>query len=427
MLEFNQKLASDSNSNSNLNSLIFTSMNPVDHLPPWADSAASQRLPKLCSQGEGQQVEFKERLPSQGHDIGKSIAAFASSNNGVILYGISNDGSVVGIENGHDSEIRDSVSQRVSNASKEVRPPVNPTVTWAYHDGKVVCFVEVERGSEAIYYSNHRPILRRGCISRPAEPSEVELAFRSRFSPKPQAQALPSSRQIAERMSSVLEKMNSNRVEPLAVSDLALAMGFSSPAEFEAVLVGQAPATFDLIDEFCTCFAVNKEWLKTGRRSPFFPEIEHRSNPEQCLELIDAAECETVYAVRSKSVVGETFLVIESNALKFWLIPDVWHVSDHVGGKGASDLASLYKLFKYWANGNSPYTVLGRYIEPKLAESIWNGLTYPGVIADMPLSHWWDDLTDLDHNWTSRKGALKAYGKQFVSAQDIIRRLIAQQ
>lgn len=423
LLEFNQKLAS----NAYLNSLTFTSMSQIEHLPPWADSVASQRLQKLCAQGEGQQVEFKERLPSQGHDIGKSIAAFASSNDGVILYGISNDGSVVGIENGQDSEVRDSVSQRVSNASKEVRPPVNPTVAWAYHDGKVVCVVEVERGSEAIYYSNHRPILRRGCTSRPAEPSEVEQAFRSRYSPISQAQALPSSRQIAERMSSVLEKMNTNRFEPLAVSDLALAMGFSSPAEFEAVLVGQAPATFDLIDGFCSRFAVNKEWLKTGRRSPFYSEIEHRSCPEQYLELINAAECETVYAVRSKSDVGETFLVIESNPLKFWQIPDVWHVSDHVGGGGASDLASLYKLFNNWAHGNSPYLVLGRYIEATLAESIWNGLTYPGVIADMPLSHWWDDLTDLDHKWTSRKGAIKAYGKQFVAAQDIVRQMIARQ
>lgn len=402
-------------------------MNELTDFPPWADSAASQRLLEICAQGEGQRIEFKERLPSQGHDIGKSIAAFASSNAGLLLYGISNDGSVVGIENGHDSEVRDQISQRVFNAAKDVRPPVHPTVVWASQDGKAVCVVEVERGFDAIYYSNQRPILRRGCTSRPAEPSEVEQAFRLRYSTNTESEALPSSRQIAERMSSVLKKMNKNRLEPLVVSDLALAMGFSAPADLEAVLIGHAPATFELLDRFCSRFAVNKEWLTTGRSEPFYPEVEHRSFPEQYLSLIDEANCDTVYAVRSKSNVGEAFLVIESDPLKFWMLPDVWHVSDHVGGSGARDLVSLCGLFTNWAQSRKPYMVLGRYIEPALAESIWNGQTYPGAIAGMPLSHWWDDLTDLDHKWTSRKGSIKAYGEQFVAAQDIIRQMLARE
>jgi hypothetical protein len=37
--------------------------------------------------------------------------------------------------------------------------------------------------------------------------------------------------------------------------------------------------------------------------------------------------------------------------------------------------------------------------------------------------NWWDDLTDLEHRWTTRQGSQKAYGKGFVAAQDIIRRL----
>ena len=228
-------------------------------------------------------------------------------------------------------------------------------------------------------------------------------------------------------MSSVLEKMNNNRFETLAISDLALAMGFNAPADLEAVLVGHTPATFELLDRFCSRFAVNKEWLTTGRSSPFYPEVEHRSLPEQYLNLIDEANCDTVYAVRSESNVGESFLVIESDSLKFWLLPDVWHVSDHVGAGGAADLVSLCALFKKWAHGSKPYMVLGRYIEPALAESIWNGQTYPGAIANMPLSHWWDDLTDLDHKWTSRKGSLKAFGEGFVAAQDIIRHMLVRQ
>jgi len=226
-------------------------------------------------------------------------------------------------------------------------------------------------------------------------------------------------------MSSVLGKMNENRCEPLVVSDLALAMQLEAPAELEAVLVGQAPATFELLDRFCSRFAVNKEWLTTGRRSPFRSEVEFRSLPEKYLSLIEEADCDTVYAVRSKSDIGEAFLVIESDPLKFWQLPDIWHVSSHVGGGGSRDLLSLWSLFKNWSNGSASYMVLGRYIEPDLAESIWNGETHPGAVADLPLSHWWDDLTDLDYTWTSRKGLRDAYGKEFLAAQEIIRQMLA--
>lgn len=43
----------------------------------------------------------------------------------------------------------------------------------------------------------------------------------------------------------------------------------------------------------------------------------------------------------------------------------------------------------------------------------------------MANSHWWDDLTDLEHKWTSRESGGKAYGKQFVAAQGIIRKGLA--
>lgn len=396
-------------------------MSEISLIPSWADPEASQQLLELCARGEGQHLEFKERLPAQGHDIGKAIAAFSSSGGGLLLYGISDAGDIVGIQDAENAGIRDQVAQRILNAAKEVRPPVHPHVSWAVHDGKCVCFVKVDRGFDAIYYSNQRPIVRRGCTSRPAEPLEVEQIFRQRYVDSSNATKLPSTQQIAKRLRNVLEKMNEGRLELLEVSDLALALGLSAPAELEVVMEGNTPATFDLLDRFCTRFAVNKEWLTTGRSTPFYSQIEHRSLPEEYLGWIDEAGCETVYAVRSKSHVGESFLVVESEQHRFQLLPDVWHVSEHVGGGGSRDLASLCSLFEVWSRGSRPYMVLGRLIDVALAEAIWNGQKFPGIVADLPLSHWWDDLTDLEHRWTSRNGSMKAYGKAFVAAQDIIR------
>ena len=184
-------------------------------------------------------------------------------------------------------------------------------------------------------------------------------------------------------------------------------------------------ATFAMLDQFSARFAVSKEWLASGRGEPFLPPVEHQRFPEEYLGMIDEEKPETVYAVRSKSSVGEAFIVVKSDPMKVWCLPDVWHVSNHVGGTGARDLASLYTLFKHWSKAVKPYTVIGRYVEPALAKSIIDGVAYPGIVSGLPLNHWWDDLTDIEHKWTTRKGSSKAYGKEFVAAQDIIREMFA--
>jgi predicted HTH transcriptional regulator len=69
-------------------------------MEPWVDAVLSAALPGLCRRGEGQDLEFKKQLPEQAHDIGKSIAAFASSGNGRILYGIADDGQILGLADG---------------------------------------------------------------------------------------------------------------------------------------------------------------------------------------------------------------------------------------------------------------------------------------------------------------------------------------
>ncbi|WP_371435192.1 helix-turn-helix domain-containing protein [Polaromonas sp.] len=395
--------------------------------PAWSDAKAAIRLGKLLSKGEGQSVEFKEQLPLQAHDIGKSIAAFASTNSGVIIFGVSDSGTVVGLENGQLTKVRDQIDQRISSAARGVNPPVQPSIVWVNIEGKAVCMVSIQRGIEPIYYSNQRPIVRRASMSRPAEPSEVAEAFRLRYDKVAQTKILPATLQISKRMKGALKKMNQARSDPFTVSDLALAMQLPSTMDLESVLEGEAPATFDLIDRFCSRFAINKEWLTTGRRAPFSSEVGYLALPEQYARLIEQEKCERVYAVRARSTIGEAFLVIESDAFRVWRTPDVWHVSSHVGGGGSRDLLGLYRIFRDWIEKFPDFMILGRLIEPALARSIWNGETHPGIVTDKPLSHWWDDLTDLDHQWTSRTGAVKDYGKGFVAAQDIIREMISRE
>lgn len=360
----------------------------------------------------------------QGHDIGKSIAAFASSNDGMLIYGVADDGRIVGLLGADDAKWRDVAQLRVLNAAREIKPPVHPTVVWAVHNGKIACVVKIAKGFEPLYYSNHRPILRRGATSRPAEPGEIEQIFRRRYAGNAASTPMPSTKSIGQRMRQALDLMNAHRYEPMTVVDLARAMEFRVPAELEAIVEGHAPPSFALLDHFCARFAVDKEWLAAGRGEPFRSPIEHRSLPENYLTEIEEAAPTCVYLVRSKSDVGESFIVVQADELRAWCLPDVWHVSDHVGGSGSRDLLSLYDLFRRWSKGSRNYSVLGRYVEQHLAESIYNGHAYPGIVENLPLSHWWDDLTDIEYRWTSRDGSKKAYGRGFTAAQDIIRAMV---
>lgn len=393
--------------------------------PPWADVELSVLLPQLCAQGEGQSLEFKSELPEQFHNIVKTIAGFASSNDGRLLLGVRDDGAIIGLVGADEAQTRDHIKRRILSAAKGVRPPIQPSVTWAVDAERVVCVVSVEKGFEALYYADHRPIVRRGAESRPAEPGEVEQAFRQRYAGPASAAPLPSTKEIGRRMGQALELMNGGRYEPLTVVDLARAMELTSPAELDAVFEGRQAPTFAMLDRLCARFALDKEWLATGRGQPFSSPVEHKMHVADYLGLLEGEALECLYLVRSKSDAGESFFVAQTDSLKFWRLPDVWHVSDHVGGTGAADLRRLYELFREWINTLPSYMLLGRLVEPALAKAIIDGEAYPGIVENLPLSHWWDDLTDLDHKWTNRDGSRKTYGKSFVAAQDMLRRMLA--
>lgn len=401
-------------------------MNTSDGAARPVNAEASKLLLDLVAAGEGQGVEFKKQLPSQGHDIGRSIAAFASSGTGYIVYGVSDDGTIVGLPDASSLKGRDEISQRIMQAASQVRPPVHPSVAWAIHEEKVACIVRVERGIEAIYYSNHRPIIRYGSASRPAEPAEVEQIFRARYARGTSSPRLPSTREIASRMRQAITLMNEARHEAVSVADMAKAMDMSSPAELDSVLQGHAPPTFAFLDQFCDRFAVDKEWIGTGRGSPFLPVGENCYYPQDCARQLTESKPEVIYAVRSTSDEGHAFFVAESDPLRIWRIPGVWHVSSHVGGGGTSQMLSLYRLFKSWSSDRGGLHILGRHIPSKVAQGIFEGSVYPGVVARLPLSHWWDELTDLEYRWTTREESAKRYGRSFVEAQNIIRGELAQ-
>ena len=95
--------------------------------PIWIDEALSRELPLLRDRGEGQHLEFMERYPQNGHELSKEIAAFASSNPGSILIGVSDDGALAKLDDVDTAEGRDQLCRRIEGVcSGNVRPAITP-------------------------------------------------------------------------------------------------------------------------------------------------------------------------------------------------------------------------------------------------------------------------------------------------------------
>ncbi len=142
--------------------------------PEWADDKLSADLPVLRARGEGQELEYMELFPNKALDLAKEIAAFATSNQGTILIGVSDDGDLIGLPEATTPEGRDSLSCRIGGiCDGTVRPSITPAARFAIEGDQIVLVLVVPKGSQPVYYSRNIPYLRHMTESRSAEPHEV--------------------------------------------------------------------------------------------------------------------------------------------------------------------------------------------------------------------------------------------------------------
>ena len=109
---------------------------------------------------ESETVELKEVVVD---DIKKEIIAFANCDGGKLYIGVSDDGTVFGLDD------PDSVSLQISNM---VRDSIKPDVTMFLHyktikaDGKNVVAVEIQRGTDRPYYLTKEGMRPKGVYVR---------------------------------------------------------------------------------------------------------------------------------------------------------------------------------------------------------------------------------------------------------------------
>ncbi len=142
--------------------------------PAWADADFSAALEQIAAAGEHQGVEFKRAFPDQARDLAKEMAAFATSCDGTIYLGITDEGEIVGIADGADKTVRADLRSRIEGACANlVAPAITPMLRFGVSVGKVVAAIHVPKGSDPVYYAANVPYLRQLTSARPMKPAEI--------------------------------------------------------------------------------------------------------------------------------------------------------------------------------------------------------------------------------------------------------------
>jgi len=126
----------------------------------------------LLQQGENSSVEFKEILV-RPEGIAKEIVAFANTQGGTLLIGVSDDGEVLGVQEDKNYE------EYLSNiARNNIIPAIDIQINTITHDNKKIIVVSIPKGKDKPYQTlNHQFLVRIGSTNRVATQSELMRLF----------------------------------------------------------------------------------------------------------------------------------------------------------------------------------------------------------------------------------------------------------
>lgn len=132
---------------------------------------------KLSQLGEGNTLEYK-RNTDKLVSILRSVSAFANTAGGIILVGVEDDGTIVGVSD--IGKIQEQLSNSISN---RIKPQLIPEITVTEIDNKSVISVQIEHAPGPYYLSDKGEekgvYIRVGNSNRLAGPEVIEEIKRS--------------------------------------------------------------------------------------------------------------------------------------------------------------------------------------------------------------------------------------------------------
>jgi len=105
-----------------------------------------EQLEEIVKSGENQEVEFKESFGQQ--KTSKLICAFGNSYGGIIVFGVTDNGRIKGVESNLDE-----LQRKISAANQNISP--KPIISIETHktDNKNLVVVIIQRATDGVYYT----------------------------------------------------------------------------------------------------------------------------------------------------------------------------------------------------------------------------------------------------------------------------------
>jgi ATP-dependent DNA helicase RecG len=108
----------------------------------------TEQLKRLIKSEETQEIERKESFHS-GQEISKLMCGLANIYGGVILLGVSNNGTIIGVPK---SEL-DKTQQNLSSAAQAVTPPILPSIEVCEIENKHIIVTTIQRAVDGTFHT----------------------------------------------------------------------------------------------------------------------------------------------------------------------------------------------------------------------------------------------------------------------------------
>jgi len=131
----------------------------------------------LISHGEGQRLEFKRSLAELEAGV-RAAAAMTNADGGHVLFGVRDDGTVLGVQIG--SQTRERVVQAITGNTD---PTLYPSVEYVELDGRTVIVVTVPRSEDRPHLVRGRAYKRVGAANVQMSRAEYERLLLARRQP----------------------------------------------------------------------------------------------------------------------------------------------------------------------------------------------------------------------------------------------------
>lgn len=137
------------------------------------------QLLSYIEQDEGQEVEFKTSFAEENEAI-KSLCAFANAGGGHVLFGVENNGNIVGVTLG-----KNTLENFANKLQSNTQPPLQPTIEQCNVEGKTVVIASVQKADEGtIHWAFNSAYIRVGKTDQVLSPEDIRKRYYKAFQTK---------------------------------------------------------------------------------------------------------------------------------------------------------------------------------------------------------------------------------------------------